>query len=118
MKGDALESGVKEAVRKLLDSLGPACHYRMPVRTRFGRQHLDFEGCIGGKFFAIETKREGGGRLTASQCQTMNEITAAGGLTWVEDSRDLEKTRCVLRSQFGIRVEPTASSEKTRSPTA
>ena len=116
MQGDALEDAVKRAVHKLLDSLGERCWYTMPVRTRWGKQQLDFEGSLDGHFFAIETKREGVGKCSAAQARTIEAIRKAGGLAWIENSRGLEATKVVLEHHFGILAQPTASSERSPFP--
>ena len=116
MQGDALEDAVKRAMHKLLDSLGERCWYTMPVRTRWGKQQLDFEGSLDGHFFAIETKREGGGKCSAAQARTIEAIRQAGGVAWIENSRGLEETKVVLEHHFGILVPPTVSSERSPFP--
>lgn len=74
------EGRVKAKVKKLLEKYN--VYYNMPVQTGMGKRTLDFLGCVGGFFFAIETKREGED-LTDYQKLTKREIEAAGGSVFV-----------------------------------
>ena len=76
------EGRVKEEVKKLLKKFG--VYYFMPVQTGMGKPGLDFYCCLEGRFFAIETKAEGG-RPTPRQRRTMDEIEAAGGAVFLID---------------------------------
>lgn len=78
------EGKVKAQVKKLLDQFP---HYRhMPVQMGMGKTTLDFLICYNGKFCGIETKRPGK-EPTPLQRQTIREIRAAGGDTFVIDGQ-------------------------------
>lgn len=73
------ESRVKKGVKAILKSKG--CYFFMPVQMGYGMPSVDFLVCWRGRFIAIETKAIGVKVVTARQQLTMNEITAAGGIT-------------------------------------
>lgn len=71
------EGYVKDAVRKYLKAIGA---YRFsPVQMGIGSPTLDDLCCIGGRFVAIEYKREGK-VPTPRQELTMGLIRRAGGI--------------------------------------
>lgn len=72
---------MKQKVKELLGAY-PGLYYHMPVPTGFGQTSLDFIGCYAGRFFAIETKREGK-KPTLKQVDTITQMRAAGGQTFV-----------------------------------
>jgi hypothetical protein len=75
-----LESDVKKKVSAYLDSL--PCYWRMPVPFGYGKPGLDYEGCLYGWFFAIETKAPGFW-LTPRQRGTAREMLRSGGAVFV-----------------------------------
>ena len=58
-----------------------------PVQTGMGARTLDCIGCHRGRFFAIETKREGE-QLTEQQEWIRQKIQLAGGRVFVINSSD------------------------------
>lgn len=78
-----LEATVKKAVKKRLKELGAYQHW--PVQHGRGSRTLDCIGCYKGFYFGIETKRPGN-KPTALQENTIEEINAAGGMTFVIDT--------------------------------
>ena len=79
------EGYVKDAVRKYLKAIGA---YRFsPVQMGIGSPTLDDLCCIGGKFVAIEYKREG--KIpTPRQDMTIFAIKRAGGIAVWGDSAE------------------------------
>ena len=81
------EGKVKAQVKDFLKARG--AYFFMPVQTGYGATSLDFLGCYNGRFFAIETKAPGG-KPTARQRFTMEQMTAAGGrCIWIWDIAQL-----------------------------
>lgn len=80
------EGKEKKKVRAYLRSIGGYGYY--PVPMGMGLPTLDDLWCIGGKFVAIEYKREGG-VPTPRQQLTMKEIHRAGGIAIWGDSAEL-----------------------------
>jgi hypothetical protein len=79
------EGRVKNQVRKVLKKYP---HWGFwPVQMGFGRTALDYIGCIGGKFFAIETKANGA-EPTDLQRSTMIAMIKAGGKVFLIQSTD------------------------------
>lgn len=76
------EGKVKEQVKKLLKEYG--VYYHMPVQNGMGAPTLDFICCFRGRYLAIETKAPGG-KATARQLKTMDQIRATGGAAIVVD---------------------------------
>lgn len=72
---------MKQKVKEILDEY-PGLYSYMPVPTGFGQTSLDFIGCYAGKFFAIETKREGK-KPTLRQLETIRQMQAAGAQVFV-----------------------------------
>ena len=71
------EGKVKNILREFFDTHG--VYYYMPVPGRFSRSGIaDFVCCIRGRFFAIETKREGQ-RATEAQLADGNKVLESGG---------------------------------------
>lgn len=79
------EGKVKLAVRNVLTKL--EAYWFCPVQTGMGARTLDFLVCYRGKFFGIETKKEGG-QPTKLQEVCMRKIQASGGECVVIDSVD------------------------------
>lgn len=79
------EGHIKAAVKKRLNQLGAYHHW--PVINGMGAPCLDCHGCYQGLYFAIETKRPGG-KLTARQQITAQEITDAGGVVMIVDTKE------------------------------
>jgi hypothetical protein len=80
-----LESTVKNAVKKRLKELDTFHHW--PVQMGFGDRCLDCHGCIGGHYFAIETKAPGQ-KPTAIQWHTIEAIRSHGGVVLIIDSEE------------------------------
>jgi len=75
------EGRVKQKVKEILGEY-PGLYYYMPVQTGFGQTSLDFIGCYAGRFFAVETKREGK-KPTLKQLETIERMQTAGAQTFV-----------------------------------
>jgi hypothetical protein len=84
------EGKVKAKVKQVLKRYN--CWTDWPVPGGYGKSSLDCIGCIGGTFFSIETKKEGG-KPTALQNQTILQITRAGGTVFVIDTAS-ERADC------------------------
>ena len=68
----------KDEICEYLDSIG--AWYFKPVMNGFGKSGVpDIVGCLNGKFFSIEVKREGK-EPTPIQGRRMSEIWRAGGI--------------------------------------
>lgn len=78
------EGKVKEGVKKIMKRYAPYVYYHMPVQNGMGLPTLDFVGCAGGHFFAIETKAPGK-KPTPRQSLTAKQMCEAGGMTFVID---------------------------------
>jgi Holliday junction resolvase len=74
------ENYEKDDICKYLDSIG--AWYFKPMMTGYGKAGVpDIVGCIDGKFFSIEVKREK--KLpTPLQCRRIGEIFNVGGRTF------------------------------------
>lgn len=86
------EGKVKKQVKSALlhlQSKGYPVYYHMPVQNGMGKPTLDFVGCIGGKFFAIETKAPGK-KPTERQESTILDMQRAGGNVFVYDGSNPE----------------------------
>jgi hypothetical protein len=86
------ERDVKHDVTSYLLTLqrphsGVQCYFRMPVPVGYGKSGLDYEGCINGWFFAIETKAPRQW-LTPRQRDVALEMLAAGGKVFVISSTE------------------------------
>lgn len=81
------EGRVKSRVKALLKKYN--VYYFMPVQTGMGSRTLDFLCCVGGNFFAIETKKEGAD-LTPVQKVIKREIEDTGGDVFVIAGVDSE----------------------------
>lgn len=89
------EGKVKKLVRDAVATWYPNSYRFCPVQNGMGKPGLDFYYCIRGKFVAVETKRETDDyfynwdtqfkKATPRQQETMLDIAAAGGLTYVID---------------------------------
>jgi hypothetical protein len=77
------EGKVKRAIKRVLDEHGSKVYYYMPVPGGFGKQSVDYLGCAGRTFFAIEAKGKPGMGATPRQQGVLAEIRDAGGLTFV-----------------------------------
>lgn len=89
------EKNVKEAVKKYLKSI--KAWYYMPVSVGYGIASLDFFVCHNGRFYGIETKREGVNKMTPRQECTMREIAEAGGGVCLENSMGLENVKALIK---------------------
>lgn len=88
------EGKVKEKVKAYLKEIG--AYYFMPVQQGFGMQTLDFLICHNGRFYGIETKREGVYEPTPRQALTISDITHAGGACCVESYEDLRNVKRMI----------------------
>lgn len=80
------EGKIKAKANRALARI-PNLYRFMPVQMGLGAPALDYYGCAGGWFFAIETKRKGK-KLTARQELTKKTIEDAGGVVFVVDDDD------------------------------
>jgi hypothetical protein len=81
------EGLVKAKVKTRLDAWG--AWYFMPVAGVMGRIGIpDFIGCLGGRFFAIETK-SGKGKTTRIQDMILSRIRHAGGIALVVNEQNM-----------------------------
>jgi hypothetical protein len=92
------EGRIKKKVSALLQSV-QGCYYHMPVQNGMGRPTLDYIGCCGGRFFAIETKAPGK-KPTTRQLTTIADMAAAGATVFVIDSEDLQELHAWLLMCF------------------
>lgn len=74
------ESKVKAQIRALLKEYG--AYWHMPVQNGMGAPSLDFVGCHGGLFYAIEAKA-GNKQPTPRQESTIAAMRAAGAKVFV-----------------------------------
>jgi hypothetical protein len=91
------EGREKKKVRAYLRSIGGYGYY--PIPMGMGVSTLDDLWCLGGKFVAIEYKREGA-VPTPRQQAIMKEIHRAGGIAIWGDSADMIKEK--LREALGL----------------
>jgi len=89
------ESNVKAAVKRYLKEIG--AYYFMPVQSGFGAATLDFLVCHKGKFYGIETKREGVRKVTPRQECIMRDIAEAGGGVCLENSLGCETVKALIK---------------------
>jgi hypothetical protein len=95
------EGAVKHKLKKALDKAFPG-HYRFaPVQSGYGAKTLDFLCCIEGLFVAFETKAFNK-MLTPLQVSTVQDMMAAGALTYVID-RDEAIVEAIARIQLALR---------------
>ncbi len=80
------EGRVKNKVKVILDGY-PGMFYDMPVPAGYGRPTLDFIGCYGGLYFAVETKAKGK-KPTPRQMDTIDNMRAAGAAVFVVIGED------------------------------
>jgi hypothetical protein len=80
------EGKVKSSVRKLLARYQGMYSY-WPVPGGFGRATVDVIGCYRRRFFAAEVKAPGK-KPTLRQTQTLAEVQAAMGKTFIVDGDD------------------------------
>ena len=90
------EGEIKREVRKVLNALEPPCWQYWPVPMGMGVATVDVLICWRGIFYAVEVKRETGGRLTKRQEDTLNDIATAGGGVCVESSPGCETLKQML----------------------
>ena len=88
------EGKVKDMVRRKMERAFPKCYRFMPVQSGMGATTLDFLYCVEGLFISIETKA-GTKKPTPRQDYVAQQITAAGGLTFVV--RDEESMEAAIR---------------------
>jgi hypothetical protein len=109
------EGRVKQKVKEILDGY-PGMFYDMPVPTGFGRPTLDFIGCYGGLYFAVETKALGK-KPTPRQLDTIWKMRKAGAAVFVVIGEDdvalLQLWLETHRPQHdSARVSPTPRSRR------
>lgn len=75
---------MKRAVKEVLAEFEGSIYYAMLVPAGYGDTTLDFIGCIGGRFFAIETKKPGAAP-SKRQEQIMALMALGGGKVFVID---------------------------------
>jgi hypothetical protein len=75
------EGKVKQKLKKLLAEYENIYTF-WPVPMGIGETTLDVLGCYRGRFFAVETKKEGG-KPTLRQQTVIENIASAMGKTWV-----------------------------------
>lgn len=74
------EGKVKAKVKTVLKRFG--AYYHMVVQNGLGAPSLDFVGCHGGMFFAVETKA-GNKDMTERQKQTASTMQEAGATVFL-----------------------------------
>lgn len=75
----------------------PLLKYWMPVLRGMGQPMLDYVICCNGRFFMVETKRDGEHDLTPRQKKTARDTKAAGGHVFiVNDEKSCEETLRIL----------------------
>jgi|TARA_R100001163_G_scaffold62367_1_gene53094 hypothetical protein len=94
------ESKVKAKVTKQLRELG--AYYFFPATGGYGKGGVpDIVGCYQGRFFGIECKA-GRNKPTPLQLKNLQEISDAGGLSWVvNEDNVLDVTNNLLISCAG-----------------
>ena len=80
----------KDEIKKYLNEI--SAYQVWPVPTGYGPPLIDCFGCVRGKFFGIEVKREGVWKPSPRQKITLDRITAAGGLAFTTNSVERVKT--------------------------
>lgn len=95
------EGRVKKQITALLKQY-PHVFYDMPVPGGYGKSTLDYIGCAGGLFFAIEAKAPGN-VPTDQQKLLLGRIEQAGGVTFVVSGPGIEWDRLVafLHKTYG-----------------
>jgi hypothetical protein len=83
MSGNTPEGRIKRMVKTILKQY-PRTYGEWPVPSGFGKSGLDYHGCSGGRYFAIETKAPGG-KVTPRQALCIDQIRLAGGKVFVID---------------------------------
>ena len=102
------EGEVKKTVSKLLKSY-PNVFYDMPVPSGYGKSTIDYFGCAGGLFFAIEAKAEGK-EPTARQWRILETIVDAGGKIFAIDGPGIQMNRLIAFLEDAALIE-TAPEE-------
>ena len=92
------EKLVKEALKKYLKAIG--AYYYMPVSMGYGAASIDFFVCYKGKFYGIETKKDGIKEPTKRQGFVLRDIVESGGMVILETSTNLESTRLTLEREL------------------
>lgn len=108
------EGKVKDKVKSILDKFGTRIFYDMPVPGGYGKSTLDFIGCAGGFYFAIETKADDK-KLTDRQLKTKKDMNAAHGKVFEiigTDDPDLYKLQEWLTWKVGPIDEPDAAGRR------
>jgi hypothetical protein len=97
------EGRVKKKVKEVLNELG--AYYTMPVTGGYGGSGApDFIICIGGLFYGIECKANGG-KPTALQLKHHDDIRKAGGIALVVDETNVENLRKEILSHVEVKAD-------------
>ena len=97
-----LEWGVKEDIKRILDSL-PYCFYFMPAAGTFGKAGIaDFIGLCNGRFFAIEAKRDEHETPRFNQRIFLAAVRRARGFARTYHSGNVGKLRAALAQHCGV----------------
>jgi len=91
------EGKVKAKVKGVISEFGGRIDGYWPVPAGFGESHLDWVGCVNGKFLCIETKKPGG-KPTPRQLGRIRAVRAAGGIAITIDGTASTTTYEELRS--------------------
>lgn len=98
------ESIVKNKVKKVLDKFKSKLDGFWPVPSGYGESHLDYVGCLCGRFFAIETKAPGK-KPTPRQMERIRRVELAGGLVFVIDGTEATTTYDQLEAHLMLLVK-------------
>lgn len=90
------EGKIKKNVTNYLRRLD-TIWWTMPVPSGYGASTLDYIGCYKGRYFSIETKKPGG-KPTARQRITMEDMRHAGAAVFLIDSDNLDELKDWIRS--------------------
>lgn len=97
------EAKVKKVVVQQLRDMG--AYYFYPVTGGYGHSGVpDIVGCYDGLFFGIECKA-GNNTPTALQQKNLDAITAAGGVSWVANEKNMRMTDELLRVAVRVNNE-------------
>jgi len=92
MRRSVLERSVKRRVTAYLlelQRIGTPLFFSMPVPSGYGRSGLDYEGCLAGHYFAVETKSpDEDADLTPRQRHIAKSIVKAGGKVFIISDRE------------------------------
>jgi hypothetical protein len=99
------EGKVKERVKEILAEFNASIDGFWPVPYGYGESHLDWVGCVNGRFVCIETKKPGG-KPTPRQLGRIRAVRAAGGIAMTIDgtpaTTSYEELRSLLMQLCGL----------------